>query len=68
MISESIELSKSELLEVIKAYNILNNFIQKHILKEEIYSEEFLKSMDLVITELNQNNLTPVSNFESFIN
>ncbi len=66
MNTELITVTKDEMYEVIKAYQILTNFIEKHYSIQDIYTEDFLKSMEII--SKNQNEITKVNNFEDFIN
>ena len=66
MIAETITVTKDEMFEVIKAYQILTNFIEKHYKIEDIYTENFLLSMSEISN--NQNDRLKINNFDDFIN
>jgi len=66
MIAETITVTKDEMFEVIKAYQILTNFIEKHYKIEDIYTEDFLLSMDKISNI--QNERLKINNFDDFIN
>ena len=66
MIAETITVTKDEVFVVIKAYQILTNFIEKHYKIEDIYTEDFLLSMDQISN--NQNDRLKINNFDDFIN
>ncbi|MDT3741222.1 MAG: hypothetical protein RO257_17175 [Candidatus Kapabacteria bacterium] len=66
MIADTITLTKDEMFEVIKAYQILTNFIEKHYKIEDIYTEDFLLSMDNNSNK--QNDRLKINNFDDFIN
>lgn len=66
MIADTISVTKDEMFEVIKAYQILTNFIEKHYKIEDIYTEDFLLSMDKLSNEQNDN--LKINCFDDFIN
>ncbi len=66
MNTELITVTKDEMFEVIKAYQILTDFIQKHFSIQDIYTEDFLESMEII--SKNKNEITKVNNFEDFVN
>lgn len=66
MIADTITLTKDEMFEVIKAYQILTNFIEKHYKIEDIYTEDFLLSMDNISNK--ENDRLKINNFDDFIN
>lgn len=66
MIAETITVTKDEMFEVIKAYQILTNFIEKHYKIEDFYTENFLLSMSEISN--NQNDRLKINNFDDFIN
>jgi hypothetical protein len=66
MIADTITVTKDEMFEVIKAYQILTNFIEKHYKIEDIYTDDFLLSMDKPSN--NQNDRLKINNFDDFIN
>ncbi len=66
MNSELISVTKDEMFQVIKAYQILTNFIEKHYNIQDIYTDDFLNSMDSI--SQNQNEIAKINNFEDFVN
>lgn len=66
MNSDTITLTKGELFEVVRASKILTDFIEKHYTAAEIYTDDFLDSME-INTENNSTRIK-INTFEDFIN
>jgi len=63
----SVNISKEELQEVINAYNIIQNFLVKMINKEEIYTQGFLKDINIAVEDIENLNIKEVSSYDEFI-
>ena len=63
----TLEISEDELREVTKAYKTLQNFLEKIISPNEIYTDEFLTGLREAQTEVKDKNLVEVESFADFI-
>ncbi len=66
MNSDTITLTKDEMFEVVRASKILTDFIEKHYKAADIYTGDFLESMD--INSENNSERIRINTFEDFIN
>lgn len=66
MNSDTITLTKDEMFEVVRASKILTDFIEKHYKAADIYTDDFLESMD--INSENNSERIRINTFEDFIN
>ncbi len=63
----NIQLSPDELTEVLQAYRIIRDFLEKFISPNELYHEEFLKGLQESQSEVETGQFKEVSDFDSFI-
>ncbi len=62
-----IDVKSQEFQNVLVAYNTIGKFIEKYMPLEEIYTNEFLESMNEV-NNTKQSELKLVESFDDFIN
>jgi hypothetical protein len=67
MKSITLQISEEELSEVTRAYKTLQNFLEKIISPNELYTDEFLKGLQESQTELENKEFTEVKSFADFI-
>jgi hypothetical protein len=67
MKSITLQISEEELSEVTKAYKTLQNFLEKIISPNELYTDEFLKGLQEAQTEVENKEFTEVKDFADFI-
>ncbi len=67
MKSITLQISDEELLEVAEAYKTLQNFLEKIISPNELYTDEFLKGLQKSRKEVKNKEFTEVKNFADFI-
>ncbi|OQY57113.1 MAG: hypothetical protein DRR08_01310 [Candidatus Parabeggiatoa sp. nov. 2] len=67
MKSHTIQLSTTELTDILQAYNTLKTFLEKLISPNEIYRDDFLKGLQAAQSELDTGKLEEVKTFDDFI-
>ena len=67
MKSITLQISEEELSEVTRAYKTLQNFLEKIISPNELYTNEFLKGLQEAQTEMEDQEFTEVKDFADFI-
>lgn len=67
MKSITLQISEEELSEVTQAYKTLQNFLDKIISPNELYTDEFLKGLQEARTEVKNKEFTEVNDFADFI-
>lgn len=63
----TLEISEDELREVTQAYKTLQNFLEKIISPNELYTDEFLEGLNEAQTEIKDKNFVEVKSFVDFI-
>lgn len=63
----TLEISEEELHEVAKAYRTLQNFLEKIVSPNELYTDEFLEGLQEAQTEVKDENFVEVKSFADFI-
>jgi hypothetical protein len=66
MKSITLQISEEELREVTEAYKVLQNFLEKIISPNELYTDEFLEGLREAQTEVNDKNFSEVKSFADF--
>ncbi|MFQ5632300.1 MAG: hypothetical protein ACE5I1_26315 [bacterium] len=62
-----ITLSRDKLSEIVRAYNILGDFLNHVIPKELLYKNAFLQGLDDALKEVESGNVQKVASFDEFI-
>jgi len=62
-----VQLSPHELAEVVHAYRIIRNFLEKFISPNDLYNEEFLKGLQESQDEVEAGQFEEVGDFDAFI-
>ena len=62
-----LQISEEELREVTRAYKTLQNFLERIISPNELYTDEFLDGLQEAQDEVNDKNFGEVKNFADFI-
>ena len=63
----TIQLSESELKKVVQAYQTLQNFLEKIISPNELYTDEFLEGLREAKADVENENFSEVKSFADFI-
>jgi len=63
----TLEISEEELREVTKAYKTLQNFLEKIVSPNEIYTDEFLEGLQEAQAEVKDKNFVEVKSFADFV-
>ena len=63
----TIQLSESELKKVVQAYQTLQNFLEKIISPNELYTNEFLEGLREAKADVENENFSEVKSFADFI-
>lgn len=63
----TLQISEEELREVTQAYKTLQNFLERIISPNELYTDEFLDGLQEAQDEVNDKNFVEVKNFADFI-
>lgn len=63
----TLEISEEELREVTKAYKTLQNFLEKIVSPNEIYTDEFLEGLQQAQAEVEDKNFVEVKSFADFV-
>ncbi len=63
----TLEISEEELREVTKAYKTLQNFLEKIVSPNEIYTDEFLEGLREAQAEVEDKNFAEVKSFADFV-
>ncbi|HEY0050577.1 MAG TPA: hypothetical protein VGB68_14895 [Pyrinomonadaceae bacterium] len=63
----TLQISEEELREVTQAYKTLQNFLERIISPNELYTDEFLDGLREAQDEVNDKNFVEVKNFADFI-
>jgi hypothetical protein len=63
----TLEVSDEELREVTKAYKTLQNFLEKIISPNELYTDEFLEGLYEAQAEVKDKNFVEVKSFADFV-
>lgn len=63
----TLEISEEELREVTKAYKTLQNFLEKIVSPNEIYTDEFLEGLQQAQAEVEDRNFVEVKSFADFV-
>ena len=67
MKSITLEISEEELLEVTQAYKTLQNFLDKIVSPNELYTDEFLAGLREAETEVENKDFKEVKSFADFV-
>ncbi|HEY0657185.1 MAG TPA: hypothetical protein VGD05_01865 [Pyrinomonadaceae bacterium] len=67
MKSITLQISEEELLEVISAYQTLQNFLEKIVSPNEIYQSEFLDGLRQAQAEVQNKEFVEVKSFADFV-
>ena len=67
MKSITLQISEEELREVAQAYKTLQNFLEKIISPNELYTDEFLDGLQEAEKEVNDKKFVEVKSFADFI-
>jgi hypothetical protein len=67
MKSITLQISEEELREVAQAYKTLQNFLEKIIPPNELYTDEFLEGLQEAQTDVDNKNFTEVKSFADFV-
>ncbi|MGC2238744.1 MAG: hypothetical protein WA584_21495 [Pyrinomonadaceae bacterium] len=67
MKSITLQISEDELREVTEAYKTLQNFLEKIISPNELYTDEFLEGLQEAQAEVNDKTTVEVKSFADFI-
>ena len=62
-----IKISEIELRNVVQAYKTLQQFLDKFVSPNEIYTDEFLSGLQESEDDINSKNFTEVKSFADFI-
>ena len=68
MSSITLEISESELREVANAYRVLQDFLDRVVSPNELYTEEFLDGLAEAKSQIEKGEMTEVRNFADFLN
>ena len=63
----TIQMSESELKKVVQAYQTLQNFLEKIISPNELYTDEFLEGLREAKADVENENFSEVKSFADFI-
>ncbi len=63
----TLEISEEELREVAKAYRTLQNFLEKIVSPNELYTDEFLEDLLEAQADVKDKNFVEVKSFADFI-
>jgi hypothetical protein len=63
----TLEISEEELREVTRAYKTLQNFLEKIVSPNEIYTDEFLTGLRQAQAEVEDKNFVEVNSFADFV-
>jgi hypothetical protein len=63
----TINISETELQNVVRAYKTLQHFLDKIVSPNEIYTDEFLSGFDESEKDVQTKNFTEVKSFADFI-
>ena len=63
----TLQISEEELREVAKAYKTLQNFLERIVSPNELYTDEFLEGLNEAQTEVENKEFAEVKNFADFI-
>lgn len=64
---QSLTIPKEELNDVLQAYLILRDFLEKYLNKEDIYTDDFIKKMDQASNDILNHDFDRVETFDDFI-
>jgi len=67
MKSITLQISEEELRKVTEAYKTLQNFLEKIISPNELYTDEFLEGLQEAQTEVDDKTTVEVKSFADFI-
>ncbi|MBA3633624.1 MAG: hypothetical protein H0W58_12595 [Acidobacteria bacterium] len=62
-----LEISEEELREVTKAYKTLQNFLEKIVSPNQLYTDEFLEGLHEAQAEVKDKNFVEVKSFADFV-
>lgn len=62
-----LEISEEELREVTQAYKVLQNFLEKIISPNELYTDKFLKGLQEAQADVDGKNFSEVKDFADFV-
>lgn len=63
----TLQISDEELREVTQAYKTLQNFLEKIVSPNELYTDKFLKGLQEARTEVESKEFTEVKSFADFV-
>ncbi len=63
----TIEISEEELRELTQAYKTLQNFLEKIVSPNELYTGEFLEGLQEAQAEVKDKNFVEVKSFADFV-
>ena len=67
MKSITLQISEEELREVTQAYKTLQNFLEKIVSPNELYTDKFLKGLQEAQTEVENKEFIEVKSFADFV-
>ena len=63
----TLQISEEEWREVAQAYKTLQNFLEKIVSPNELYTDEFLEGLQDAQTDIENKNFVEVKNFADFV-
>ncbi|MBI5325816.1 MAG: hypothetical protein HZB41_11195 [Ignavibacteriae bacterium] len=61
-------LSETEILELVHAYQTIQKFLEKFLPLEQLYTSEFINSINDAMVDLDHKNYVEVNSFDDFVN
>ena len=62
-----LQVSREDLEEVIQAYQIIGNFLERMVDRRDLYQTSFIDDLDLARDEVRQGKTLSVSSFKDFV-
>ena len=62
-----LQVSREDLEEVIQAYQIIGNFLERMVDKRDLYQTSFIDDLDSARDEVRQGKTLSVSSFKDFV-
>ncbi len=62
-----LQVSREDLEEVIQAYQIIGNFLERMVDKRDLYQTSFIDDLDSARDEVRQGKALSVSSFKDFV-
>ena len=61
-----LQVSRENLEEVIQAYQVIGNFLERMVDKQDLYQKSFMDDLDSAMDEVQQDKTLGVSSFKDF--